>query len=99
MATYQFETGETIRLAASILDEDGAAVEPDTSTDARVTQPDGTQDPANGAMTSTAVGTYYYDFPAASTTQPGTYCCEIISVHGAATTIQPFTFNVIERRA
>lgn len=98
MATYQFETSETVRLSAAITAA-GVAVEPDTSTKIRVTNPAGTRVATDLAMTSTAVGAYYYDFPAASTAVAGTYSCEIISVHGSATTIQPFTFTVIERRA
>ena len=59
MTVYQ--SGETIRIAATIADIDGDAAVPTTVT-ISIKKPDGTMDITDATMTTDVEGTYYYDY-------------------------------------
>jgi hypothetical protein len=87
-----YQTGESLRLTATIVDTDGAAVDPTTTT-ISIKKPDGTMAVTDGAMTKSGVGSYYYDYTIAS--DAGTYSAEVKATgSGGRITLEPDTFIV-----
>lgn len=86
------QTGESLRLTATIVDTAGAAADPTTVT-ISVKKPDGTMAVTDSAMTKDAVGSYHYDYTIAS--DSGTYSAEVKATgSGGRITLEPDTFTV-----
>lgn len=92
MTVYQ--PGETLRLTATIIDTDGAAVDP-TAVTVSVKKPDSTMAVTDSAMTKSETGSYYYDYTIAS--DNGTYSVEVKATgSGGRITKEPDTFTVVD---
>jgi len=90
MITYQ--TGETVRMTATITDSGGAAADPAT-TKISVAKPGGTLAVDGVAMTKSATGIYYYNYTIGS--DVGTYKVQVKATgSGGRITIVPDVFAV-----
>jgi hypothetical protein len=90
MTTYQ--TGESLRIAAEIVDTDDVAVDP-TTVVISIGKPDRSLDITEAAMTKSETGSYYYDYTIASDT--GVYYIAVKATGSAGRiTIEPGTFDV-----
>jgi hypothetical protein len=72
--TNIFQTGETTRITATIVNANGDAVDP-TTVVISISKPDGTLAVSAQAMTKAATGSYYYDY--AIGTDVGTYKSQV----------------------
>lgn len=89
--TIVYQTGETLRLTATITDSDGVAADP-AATVISIEKPDGTLDIDGSAMTKAAVGSYYYDYAIPSM---GTYKAQVTATGSTGrVTIVPDRFLV-----
>lgn len=85
------QTGESLRLTATITDTAGAAADP-TTVVISIAKPDGTLDIDEAAMTKADVGSYYYDYTIA--TDEGTYRVAVkVTGSTGKITIEPNTFD------
>lgn len=92
MTTYQ--TGESLRITAAIVDTDGAAVDP-TTVVISIGKPDRSLDITDAAMTKSETGSYYYDYTIASDT--GVYYIAVKATGSAGRiTIEPDSFDVAD---
>jgi hypothetical protein len=72
--TNIFQTGETTRITATIVNANGDAVDP-TTVVISISKPDGTLAVSAQAMTKAATGSYYYDYTIG--TDVGTYKSQV----------------------
>ena len=87
-----YQTGETIRLTATIKDSAGDPADPSTTV-ISIEKPDGTLDIGDIAMSSDVSGTYYYDY--AIPADSGTYKAQVTATGSSArVTIVPDRFLV-----
>ena len=92
MTTTVYQTGETIRITATITDEAGVAADP-TTTVISIEDPAGTLLVDGSAMTQSVSGTYYYDYLIPATI--GSYKAQVTATgSGGRITIVPDRFLV-----
>jgi uncharacterized protein YfaS (alpha-2-macroglobulin family) len=94
MTTYQL--GETVRVDATITDEDGTATDPATVT-VSIRGPDGVMLITDTSMTQDGVGLYHYDYTLISETSGlvGKYTYKVeCTGSGGQVTIKNSTFKV-----
>lgn len=85
------QTGESLRLTATIVDGNGAAADPPTVV-VSIAKPDSTLDLDEVAMTKAEAGSYYYDYMIAA--DEGTYKVAVKATGSSGRiTIEPNTFD------
>jgi len=90
--TTVYQTGETIRITATITDEAGAAADP-TTTVISIEDPAETMLVTDAAMTQSVSGTYYYDYDIPNTV--GSYRAQVTATGSSGRiTIVPDRFLV-----
>lgn len=96
-----YQRGETAKLTATIVDEDGSAANPSTSTKISIDDPDG--DVISGhddqAMTNVSTGSYKYYYDIASDADLGVYTYQVTATNGSYVTIEHDYFEVVDVHA
>lgn len=90
-----FDIGETVILQAEVKNQAGSYVDPSTSMQISVYDPNGTAIVSDAAMTKDDTGKYHYDFQAAGKSK-GKYTFAAKATNGARITIQKDAFYLAE---
>ena len=94
MAETAFERGETVVCDLDITDENGAAIDADTSVKITIYDPDDTAVVSAQDFTHDGTGDYHYSYSVSATADLGTYRRVDTAVHDGRTTIKRSEFRV-----
>ena len=89
-----FQKGETVIISCSIMDKEGQAVDPVTSTKIVISDSAGTEKVASTDMTKDATGEYHYDFDTSTMTLMGEYKARITATDGTRKSIYDILFKL-----
>lgn len=90
-----FYAGDAIRIEAEIRDSDDNLMTPD-SVKVTITNPAGTAEVTETAMTPSSTGLYYYIWQSATSDPTGAYRVKVAAVYGSYTAlVNPSLFDII----
>ena len=96
-----YQRGETAKLTALTVDEDGAAADPATSTKITIDDPNGTviSGHSDQAMTNITTGSWKYYYLIGAAADLGQYTYQVTATNGSYITIEHGHFTVVDAHA
>ena len=83
----EYYRGASVRITAGITDTSGVAADPSVSTVVRITDPNGTRQVTDAAMTKLATGSYEYVYDTAADADLGEWTYEVVATDGAGSDV------------